>query len=81
MTQPRLSFCRCCNGRVSTEALSCPHCGQPSPSPSSGQQEWWKEKALDLLNSGNKIEAIKLVREATSLGLKEARDLVESWER
>jgi ribosomal protein L7/L12 len=65
---------------VSTEAASCPHCGQPKPSPSSGQ-EWWAERALDLLNKGNKIEAIKLVREATALGLTEAKDLVESWER
>lgn len=80
MTQPRLSFCKCCNGRVSTEAASCPHCGQPRPAPSS-EQEWWAEKALDLLNKGNEIEAIKLVRDATALGLKEAKDLVASWKR
>ena len=30
-----------------------------------------------LLAAGNKIEAIKLVREATRLGLAEAKDLVE----
>lgn len=28
---------------------------------------------------GNKIQAIKMVREATKLGLKEAKDLVDSW--
>ena len=33
------------------------------------------------LRRGNKINAIKLVREITNIGLKEAKDLVESWER
>jgi hypothetical protein len=32
------------------------------------------------LQKGNKINAIKLVRQATGLGLKEAKDLVESWQ-
>ena len=34
-------------------------------------------QARALLADGNKIEAIKLVREATGLGLKEAKDFVE----
>ncbi len=34
-----------------------------------------------LVRSGRKIEAIKLVREMTPLGLKEAKDLVEAMER
>lgn len=34
--------------------------------------------ALAAMASGNKIEAIKLVREATGLGLKEAKDAVEA---
>ncbi len=29
--------------------------------------------------AGNKIEAIKIVREQSGLGLKAAKDLVESW--
>ena len=33
------------------------------------------------LTSGSKIEAIKAVREASGLGLKEAKELVERWER
>lgn len=28
---PTLEFCRCCGGPVSSEAATCPHCGQPSP--------------------------------------------------
>ena len=35
---------------------------------------------LDALRSGNKIEAIKRLREATGLGLKEAKDLIEAHE-
>src|SRR5690349_23206829 len=34
-----------------------------------------------LLDGGNKIAAIKRVRELTGMGLKEAKDFVESWER
>lgn len=35
----------------------------------------------DALRGGNKIEAIKLYREATDLGLREAKDAVEALER
>ena len=34
---------------------------------------------MNFMVQGEKIEAIKLVREQTLLGLKEAMDLVESW--
>jgi ribosomal protein L7/L12 len=35
------------------------------------------KEALDAVNRGNKVEAIKLVREATGLGLAEAKALVD----
>ena len=35
---------------------------------------------LEMIRQGNKIEAIKLVREQSGLGLKEAKDLVEALE-
>lgn len=44
-----------------------------------GDNEWEKE-AFSHLQAGNKIMAIKIVREATGLGLRESKDLVESWE-
>jgi len=34
-----------------------------------------------LIDGGNKIAAIKRVRELTGLGLKEAKDYVESWQQ
>lgn len=36
---------------------------------------------LDLIRRGNKIEAIKVMREKTGFGLKEAKDAVEAMER
>jgi len=38
-------------------------------------------EAVAALHRGNKIEAIKLVREEQGLGLKEAKDLVEQFLR
>lgn len=40
--------------------------------------EVWQAEVLELLRRGNKIQAIKVVREATGLGLKESKDYVES---
>ena len=39
------------------------------------------EEARDLIYNGNKIEAIKKVREETGLGLKDAKDFVERSQR
>lgn len=36
-----------------------------------------REQILDALKAGNKIEAIKLYREATGLGLKESKDFID----
>ena len=39
-----------------------------------------EEQVRALVTAGRKLEAIKLAREVTHLGLKEAKDLVESME-
>jgi len=51
----------------------------PTPSPISTDQRTVlaSSEVRAALAGGNKIEAIKLVRERTGLGLKEAKDLVE----
>jgi hypothetical protein len=36
---------------------------------------------IEALRRGHKIEAIKLVREQTGMGLKEAKDAVDAYER
>jgi ribosomal protein L7/L12 len=50
------------------------HMGVSVPEPE------WEAGVRALLRQGNKIEAIKACREATGLGLKEAKDYVESME-
>ncbi|HLY61979.1 MAG TPA: 50S ribosomal protein L7/L12 [Terriglobia bacterium] len=75
-----LGVCKACKGVVSDEATSCPHCGQPSPYVNSGGTgDPRLAEARELNRNGRKIEAIKRVREVTGLGLREAKDLVESW--
>jgi ribosomal protein L7/L12 len=41
----------------------------------------FRERVVGLVEAGNKIEAIKLVRERTRLGLAESKALVEALER
>ena len=57
----------------------------PRPVTSPEGKPIYNEKAVagiaDALNQGNKIEAIKLLREATGLGLAEAKTAVEDMER
>ena len=65
-----LSTCDTCNGKVSTEAKACPHCGQPNPT--SGDLH-----ALVLALAGNKINAIKLVRDRTGWSLTQAKQFVD----
>ena len=56
----------------------------PSPPPPATPEEAALRARPDVaaaLLAGSKIEAIKAVREATGLGLKESKELVERWER
>jgi hypothetical protein len=56
----------------------------PPPAPATAGQTLSPDSLLKVgaaLASGNKIEAIKLLREASGLGLKEAKDAVERMER
>ena len=71
----KLGPCRTCKAQVSSEAKSCPHCGQPFPFLDG------LEQAQGLFLAGNKMAAIKLVREIAGIDLKDAKDVVESWEK
>ncbi len=71
---PNLGWCICCGGRVSIEARTCPHCGQPDPYDGEG----WMAEVRNLVRQDKKIQAIKIVREYTKLDLKEAKEFVES---
>lgn len=60
-----------------TTVASAPHSAQaPKPLPTDMTQA-----IRQLLDQSQKIEAIKLVREHTGMGLKEAKDYVEAIER
>ena len=74
--EPQLVSCRCCKGVVSSEAAACPHCGQPFPAQ---LMPTWQSKAQSLHAAGDIMGAIKIVREHSGLGLKESKELVDSW--
>lgn len=74
MTQPTLGNCWCCKASVSSDASTCPRCGQSLTDPWIGEAQ--KELAQDNLSN-----AIKVVRDATGMGKAEATHLVESWRR
>ncbi|WP_158290222.1 ribosomal protein L7/L12 [Ramlibacter sp. WS9] len=50
------------------------------PPPHDGPTAFLPAPALDALARGQTIEAIRLVREQTGLGLKEAKDAVDAYE-
>jgi ribosomal protein L7/L12 len=66
-------------GQVAALTSGAVAAGGPAPyaaNPATADSDWLAE-ARRLKESGNKIEAIKLYREHTGLGLKEAKDAVE----
>src|ERR1700731_4221964 len=72
--------CTRCKKTVATDAPRCPHCGAwlsqtvDAPEPN---HESLEEEIRSLLRQGRNIEAIKLSRQQTGLGLAAARDAVE----
>ncbi|QDV35665.1 ribosomal protein L7/L12 [Tautonia plasticadhaerens] len=79
---PRCDFCDHDNP---PGAHSCGNCGATldwsSEVQATGPPEDLKRQVRDLLDQGSKIEAIKVYRERTGAGLKEAKDAVEAFER
>jgi hypothetical protein len=67
------------------DLIAPPRAGAPMPPPAwpaaapqgSGLPPEVEGQVRVLVGAGQKIEAIKLVREATAMGLREAKDLVE----
>lgn len=75
-----MALIRCpeCGSDVSDQAAACPKCGFPVPSRANRLPA--SEEVRTALKAGNKIEAIKLYRIATNLGLKESKDAVDQIE-
>jgi len=69
--------CPDCKKPISAAALACPHCGRPLPSTAAAEPE-----VVASLLRGNKIEAIKILREHNpALDLAAAKSEVERIER
>lgn len=80
--------CPACGSTVEltgSEPLPCPYCGTTLQPGLSAEPAAFQPANLDEVKAqivlGNKIEAIRLYREATGVGLKEAKDAVEAMER
>jgi ribosomal protein L7/L12/DNA-binding beta-propeller fold protein YncE len=91
MTEAQLFHCPSCGAPLDIQpgrrSLRCPYCNNSVIVPQSLREEQEDEQQVLLgdvrLLAANhkKIEAIKLLRQLTNLGLKEAKELVEAMER
>ena len=62
---------------VSAAAMAIPAAAAGTPAAAAPAEEEQTEFTVHLLAAGDKIKTIKVVREVTSLGLKEAKDVVD----
>ena len=63
---------------VSAAAMAMPAAAACAPAAAAPAEEEQTEFTVHLLAAGDKIKTIKVVREVTSLGLKEAKDVVDN---
>jgi len=68
--------CRNCNYDVHPGIGQCPHCGAPMDMPSADLEQ----QVRSLLDQGQKIQAVKLYKDQTGVGLAEAKEAVESMQ-
>lgn len=71
-------LCQHCQSELPPGATQCPDCGAPAPEGGTGAARDWQAEVQRLMATGQKIEAIKVFREATGVGLAEAKAAVEA---
>ena len=69
-----MNLCPKCNSEIPTGVRSCPNCGLDLAMTIDRSVQ---DQIRSVLLEGKKIEAIKIYREATGLGLKESKHAVE----
>jgi ribosomal protein L7/L12 len=76
--------CENCGAGVSPGAVSCAYCGTTFVTAAPGaptSPPGVNPEVVRLIRAGDKIGAIKVYREGTKCGLREAKDAVEAIER
>jgi ribosomal protein L7/L12 len=75
-----MPICPFCSETNPAEAEVCQKCGNAIPREASaeGEPDESEKELVNLLADGKKIEAIKIYRQRTGVGLKEAKDAVEA---
>ena len=76
-----MTRCTFCDRRNPSGATRCVECGAELLGSSEPESDSIDERLIALVRNGQKIEAIKLYREKTGVGLREAKDAVEALEQ
>jgi ribosomal protein L7/L12 len=78
-----MSCCPFCNHENAVGIRRCRNCGADLPESIESAQalEDWRKEIRALLGEGQKIEAIKLYRQRTGVGLRQAKEAVEAIDR
>ena len=76
-----MTRCTFCDHENRPGAKSCAECHAELPDSLDVAKQPDVDPLMDLIRSGKKIEAIKIYRQRTGAGLKEAKDAVEALER